>query len=513
MSIFVMTRKDKNEYYYPLKDIMKKESLSLGFFVALAIFAGLLVSNIGITSFLLQKQAFALENQHQSTPFPGMNFSKPKDVWSKNGVLKTTISADYQAGKIDGKTVTAMLYNGSLPGPALHVYPGDRMEINLINNLNEPTNLHFHGFHVSPANNSDNIFLEVAPGKTQPYTVYIPKDHPLGTDWYHSHLHGLSYGQVSAGMSGLIIVEGIQKLLPKPLENIATQTFAMRDFPFDTLYTTTHNMIPMSNTLTGHEKLTVNGEINPEVNIKSGETQLWRFANIGSENSVAVGLPGHKFHVIAEDGYPVWKVLENDTLLLPSGKRFDVLVTGTGNGSIPLRVANGSDETPGKVLATVNVQGNQKDVKPVNIIPTTLRTFSSEEKDLSNATIAAHRVLYWKSDDRDWTYTINNKTFDANRVDEKVKLGTVEEWKLINLDKVESGNYHPFHIHTNHFQVISVNGKPYDARGLQDTVIIPTNSEVVIRNPFNDYVGKTVYHCHFMFHGDYGMMGTVEMVK
>ena len=29
----------------------------------------------------------------------------------------------------------------------------------------------------------------------------------------------------------------------------------------------------------------------------------------------------------------------------------------------------------------------------------------------------------------------------------------------------------------------------------------------------NDYVGKTVYHCHFMFHGDYGMMGTVEMVK
>ncbi|MFL6323399.1 MAG: multicopper oxidase family protein, partial [Nitrososphaeraceae archaeon] len=228
---------------------------------------------------------------------------------------------------------------------------------------------------------------------------------------------------------------------------------------------------------------------------------------------VAVGLPGHKFHVIAEDGYPLWKVRENDSLLLPSGKRFDVLVTGTGNGSIPLRVVNGSDERPGTVIATVNVQGNQKDVKPVNIIPTTLRTFSSEEKDLSNATIAAHRVLYWKSDDRDWTYTINNKTFDANRVDEKVKLGTVEDWKLINLDTVESGNSHPFHIHTNHFQVISVNGKPYDARGLQDTVIIPTNSEVVIRNPFNDYVGKTVYHCHFMFHGDYGMMGTVEMVK
>jgi suppressor of ftsI len=447
----------------------------------------------------------------QPSPLAGMNFSKSQDVYSKNGVLQTTISADYHVGKLDNKTITSMLYNGSLPGPTLHVYPGDRMEINLINNLNEPTNLHFHGFHVSPANNSDNIFLEAAPGRTQHYTVYIPKDHPLGTDWYHSHIHMLSYGQVSAGMSGMLIVEGIQKLLPKPLQNITTHTIAIRDFPFDTLYTTTHNM---SNTLTtydsGHVRVTVNGEVNPEVNIKSGETQLWRFANIGSENSVAVGLPGHKFHVIAEDGYPVWKVWENDTLLLPSGKRFDVLVTGTGNGSIPLSAVNGGDDLPGTVLATVNVQGNQN---VNNIIPTTLRTFSSEEKDLSNATIAAHRVLYWSSDDRDWIYTINNKTFDANRVDEKVKLGTVEEWKLINLDTVESGNYHPFHIHTNHFQVISVNGKPYDARGLQDTVIIPTHSEVVIRIPFNDYVGKTVYHCHLMFHGDYGMMGTVEMVK
>ena len=51
--------------------------------MSLAIFAGLLLSNIGTTSFLVQKQAFGLENQPQSTPFPGMNFAKPIDVWSK----------------------------------------------------------------------------------------------------------------------------------------------------------------------------------------------------------------------------------------------------------------------------------------------------------------------------------------------------------------------------------------------------------------------------------------------
>ena len=491
---------------------MKKKSyLSLGSFVSFAIFAGLLLSNIGTTSFLVQKQAFGLENQPQSTPFPGMNFSKPVDVWSKNGVLKTTLVAAYQAGTIDGKPITAMLYNGSLPGPTFHVFPGDRIELNLINNLNEPTNLHWHGFHVSPANNADNIFLEVGPGKTQHYSFYIPKDHPLGTDWYHPHLHGLTYSQVNDGLTGLIIVEGLQKLLPKPLQNIRTQTFAMRDFPFDSLFYTTHNM---SNTLTGHERLTVNGEVNPTVNIKSGETQLWRFINMNSESYITVGLSGHKFHIIAEDGYPVWKVRENNTLFLPSGKRLDVLVTGTGNGSIPLRVVNDSfnDHPYGTVLATVHIQGNQKEVKPVSL-PTTLPSFSKEQKDLSNATIAVHRVLYWKSDDRDWIYTINNKTFGPNGVNYKAKLGTVEEWKLINVDPVQSGNFHPFHIHTNHFQVMSVNGKPYNADGLQDTVLIPTTGNVVIRIPYNDYVGTTVFHCHLMFHGDYGMMGTVEIVK
>jgi suppressor of ftsI len=101
--------------------------------------------------------------------------------------------------------------------------------------------------------------------------------------------------------------------------------------------------------------------------MKSGETQLWRLANIGPENYLTVALPGHKFHVLAEDGSPVWKVWDNDTLFLPSGKRFDVLVTATGNGSIPLGVVNNSyNDEHDNLIATINIQGNQKDMKPVN---------------------------------------------------------------------------------------------------------------------------------------------------
>ena len=76
---------------------MKKDILLLWSSVAIAISTVLLLSNTGTTSFLVQKQAFGLENQSQSTPFPGMNFAKPIDVWSKNGVLNTTLVVDFSS--------------------------------------------------------------------------------------------------------------------------------------------------------------------------------------------------------------------------------------------------------------------------------------------------------------------------------------------------------------------------------------------------------------------------------
>jgi FtsP/CotA-like multicopper oxidase with cupredoxin domain len=449
----------------------------------------------------------ALANIKDKDHLAGMNFSKPVDVYSKDGVLRTTLVADYKVGKVDNQTTIGMVYNGSLMGPALHLYPGDTLELDLVNRLNESTTMHFHGVHSSPANNSDNIYLEVEPGKKQHYTVKLPKDHDAGTLWYHSHMHGLSYGQVSAGMSGLLIVEGLEKLLPEPLRNITTQNVAMKDFPFDQLWVATHNL---SNTMSGHESLTTNGEVNPSINMKSGETQLWRLANIGSENEYTLTLPGHTFHVIAEDGSPVWKVWNNESLFFPSGKRFDVLVTAMGNGSLPLGVPSNPFTAPYDLLAaTVNIQGEQKDAKPAaDILPTGL----IPNRDLSNASIAEHRVLNFSSNDRDWIYTINNTVFDPNRIDIKPKLGTVEEWRLVNLDKISSGNIHPFHIHVNDFQVMSVNGVPYDSHGRQDTVILPTEGEVIIRIPFDDFVGKAVFHCHLLFHEDFGMMGNFEVV-
>ena len=68
---------------------------------------------------------------------------------------------------------------------------------------------------------------------------------------------------------------------------------------------------------------------------------------------------------------------------------------------------------------------------------------------------------------------------------------------------------YPFHIHVNDYQVMSVNGRPYDATSLNDTFPLPVGGEIVIRMRFVDFTGEYVYHRHILAHEDRGMMGTV----
>ncbi|MEO0971364.1 MAG: multicopper oxidase domain-containing protein, partial [Cyanobacteria bacterium J06639_18] len=68
-------------------------------------------------------------------------------------------------------------------------------------------------------------------------------------------------------------------------------------------------------------------------------------------------------------------------------------------------------------------------------------------------------------------------------------------------------------IHANQFQVVSRDGKPEPYRAWKDTVLVQRGETVLIRIPFRDFAGKTVYHCHILDHEDLGMMGNLEIQK
>jgi FtsP/CotA-like multicopper oxidase with cupredoxin domain len=45
----------------------------------------------------------------------------------------------------------------------------------------------------------------------------------------------------------------------------------------------------------------------------------------------------------------------------------------------------------------------------------------------------------------------------------------------------------------------------------QDVVNVPANGRVKVRVAFNDFRGRSVYHCHILDHEDLGMMGVIEV--
>jgi len=81
---------------------------------------------------------------------------------------------------INGRRYVTSTYDGTFPGPALVICPGDRVTVHLINDLGEDTNLHVHGLHVSPSANHDNIFVDVRPGQRFTYQYRWPQTRTLG---------------------------------------------------------------------------------------------------------------------------------------------------------------------------------------------------------------------------------------------------------------------------------------------------------------------------------------------
>ena len=76
--------------------------------------------------------------------------------------VEINLTADVVQGEVlDGEIAEVWGYNGQYPGPEIRVKEGDKVRINLTNNLPEATTIHWHGMEVP--NDQDGV-----PGITQP---------------------------------------------------------------------------------------------------------------------------------------------------------------------------------------------------------------------------------------------------------------------------------------------------------------------------------------------------------
>jgi suppressor of ftsI len=445
------------------------------------------------------------KSPHVATTFDaqqGRRFAEPAVLSSRGGRLRVTFNVEEGQFVVAGVRVRGKSYQGTFIGPTLHVRPGDTIEIRLVNHLGEPTNVHEHGFHVSPVGMADNVFRTMPAGSANAVQVQIPRDIAPGTYWYHSHLHALVEEQVFSGLAGVIVVDGLKERLPPALRNVPDHVLALKDLQVRQGAIVDQNIDSSAPTTR-----TVNGLVDPVLPARANQAQLLRLVNISADIWYRLRLDGAAFSVLAEDANPVGRVWAARELILPPGKRYDVLVRWPRPGTYRLRTLRystgpGGDTYPERRLATVRVAGTP-------VADTPWPRSMGPLPNFQRAHISGVRRLTFSENAAGTKFLINGRQFDASRVDEVVKLGSSEEWILRNV----SHELHPFHIHTNDFQVMSINGRPYPARGLQDTVPLPVGGVVRIRMRFRNFLGAYVYHCHILAHEDGGMMGVVDVTR
>ncbi len=168
----------------------------------------------------------------ETTAGSSETFVSPPEIVSSNGVLSAMLTAGTATVKIENSNVLARVYNGLYMPPTLRVRPGDKIRLRLVNALNDPTNLHYHGLNVSPLGRSDNIFIHVRNSEVFDYEIAIPENHASGLYWYHSHQHALSESQVGGGMSGGLIVDGILDPFPE-LKTVKERVMLLKDSQID----------------------------------------------------------------------------------------------------------------------------------------------------------------------------------------------------------------------------------------------------------------------------------------
>lgn len=457
---------------------------------------------------------------------------------SADGLLELNLEAGSHPLLVGDRLASLLAYNGQVPAPRLEARPGDTVRIHFTNKLAQPTNLHYHGLHVTPVGNADNVLLSIPPNERLTYEFTIPQNHPAGTFWYHPHHHGYVAEQVFSGLAGLFIIRGDLDEIPE-VQVAQEQFLVFQDFDIDA----SGQINPPDDMalMMGREGslITVNGQVNPALPIASGGLLRLRLLNASPSRFYRLTLENHPFYLIATDGGAIEKPVELRELLLSPGERAEVLVKGdrtagqyrllnlpydrggmnmamAGNGTVenmPGMGGMGNMEGMGSMTApSHNMQAQSSQALATLAYQGTTASLPLPEKLFELESLPEPRnirriELSMKDNGKEFLF--NGKTFDPQRIDADIKLGTVEDWELINNDPDRMD--HPFHLHVNPFQVISRNGQPEPYSAWKDTVLVKGGETVRIRIPFRDFAGKTVYHCHILDHEDLGMMSLLEI--
>jgi FtsP/CotA-like multicopper oxidase with cupredoxin domain len=399
-----------------------------------------------------------------------------------------------------------------------------------------------------------------------------------GTHWYHAHKHGSTSLHILNGLAGALVIEdGSEGGYDYAIRSFygwgssyGTHEKIMVFQEFDT----TQNLERPGADGKGLQQVLVNGKFTPTITMRPGEVQLWRMLN-ATEGNGPGKLTNQLFTAAMAAGFTFKQTAMDGVQFSPTNYKNQPFLSGSIPNGLALAGANRADllvQAPktlgripfgngGAILFYVNVvDGPPTRCKDTHYaapcFPTEWPEMPAFLKDLpapgpNDVTNPNTPVKFEWEPGRTTAsrnpnpphFMINGKQYNQEgpHIDQCMPLNALQDWVLEN----RTNTPHPFHIHTNPFQVLNISTPsvpdrtkgpgadnpliiskytPTDNYVWQDVVNLPPAvinpkdgtiiepGKVTIRQTFVDFTGTFVLHCHILAHEDRGMMQLVRVV-
>lgn len=408
-----------------------------------------------------------------------------------------------------GPQTAIWAYNGQTPGPEIRVKRGQTVRIRFINELDEPTSIHWHGIRIDNAMDGVSGLTQeaVKPGEQFDYVFTVPD---AGTYWYHAH--NRSWEQVARGLYGVLIVDEDEPAFPPERDLTLViddwrlkQDGALQEESFGAFMEWAHGG-RLGNWPT------VNGGPPQHLEIATGKVHRVRLINACNSRVLELDPNAMGAKILAEDGQPLATPLAIDyaPYLLGPAQRVDLLVQPSDTAMLELLEVSGKPfalasfqpmEQSGSIAAPAVIAANDLPVPDLdNAVSLELVMEGGAMGRMRGAIVDGVYLEGRALMERKQVWSFNGVAGLAKDPFFSIEAGRTVLLKILN----ETSWLHAMHVHGHHFQVLERNGTADRLKPWRDTFLIGAAGTAQIAF-VADNPGKWLLHCHMLEHQAAGM--------
>ena len=404
----------------------------------------------------------------------------------------------------------------------LRVKQGERLQVLLENDLDQPTTVHWHGLRIPHAMDGvpEVTQAPVQPGETFLYDFTVPD---AGTYWYHPHVN--SSEQIGRGLHGALIVEEHSPPdVDRDLVWVLDDWRLKRD---GTISDDFNRGMDISHGGRTGNFVTLNGRAPEPLQVRKNERIRLRLINVANARLFGLNFENHDVQVIALDGQPVTPhAPQNGMVLLAPGQRADIILDCTAEPGSSHRIIDAVYQDEATLFQNIvydagapkrkTPRGPIMPLAPNPLVEPSLHDAEHHTITISGGAMGSLQGAVYKGKYRPIDELVQDMRIWALN---GVAAHTTNMAPMLTFAKGKSHIVtiqndtvfpHPMHLHGHSFRILSQDAKPVPHTPWADTVLVAGRGVVQIAL-VADNPGDWLFHCHVLSHVQGGMSSVIRV--